>query len=496
MAIHHRLFGFGLVLITGLALVRTCTAQSMMIDGQITINGGPTSALDYAAWSANFDNSVYVYESTNKLVAGESITCTANAASVGPAAKFWIMNAEFNGVPQTFDYGTRRQSPHDTSTSYTFQSIMNDSGADATVYVMVARQDTDNDPGATSVTVSCTGTVVQTPAPTGPTTAEPTAAPTCACFSETATVLVLEEALVQPENGGKSVTTTTPASASATATKVTPMRDLQVGQKIFTGMDKHNHPIYDTVYSFAHRDVDKLTEYLRIFTANNRNGSKKHTSPIEISSNHLVFLNGRKDPVPAGSLQVGDVLVWQDVAHDNQQEVSATQQPAVITAIQTVRRRGLYAPLTKEGTVVVDSVLSSSYVSIRHLVPRVIGSLTTTNLWSEQTFFHWWMAPYRLFCTHMAPQMCLDDYSEEDGYIHWLVLGRKMAEFAQQSSTLVLALGMMVVLSFCGFFVSLEWVLEKPPSFWVAQLLCGGFLLWSLRECWGKPSSNNLKKHK
>ena len=196
------------------------------------------------------------------------------------------------------------------------------------------------------------------------------------------------------------------------------MKDLKVGQQIYTGYDgKHQIPLYETVYSFGHHDKEAIADYLRITTTGVKN-------VLEITGTHLIFLDGKSEPVRADSLSVGDGLIYNSLQN-------ATSQRVLVTRIQKVRRRGLYQPLTKDGTVVVDGIHASAYVSIDHIAPRVVD--TTLHITSEQNFFHWWMAPYRVVCTKVAPQLCADDYDKDEGFIHWLVLGRNLAAIFENS---------------------------------------------------------------
>ena len=70
------------------------------------------------------------------------------------------------------------------------------------------------------------------------------------CFSEKATVQVLEKGTIQ-------------------------MKDLAVGDKILTGSGK-----YTDVYAFGHYEPNKTTNFLQIYT-------QQHKAPLEITGDHL-----------------------------------------------------------------------------------------------------------------------------------------------------------------------------------------------------------------
>ena len=288
-----------------------------------------------------------------------------------------------------------------------------------------------------------------TVAPTRAPTPAPTAAPTTGaafCFSGDTTV----QAMLGEDE--------TPQSVE--------LKDLQIGQQVFAGHDEQDKPIYETVYGFAHRDVDKVAEFLQITTS--CDDQTKCDKDLKISHHHLIFKEGQNDPVVAESLSVGDVLLRQSVGEKEPRR-------AVITAIESIMDYGVYSPLTKDGTVIVNGIHASAYVSVSSFAPRVVD--TFKQVISEQAFMHWWTAPYRVFCTRVSPQLCVDDYDEKDGYIYWYVLGRFLGETFEKVSTIGIVAGLSFIISLDGLVILLENLLERP-LFWLMQLACG-YVMWS-----------------
>lgn len=72
------------------------------------------------------------------------------------------------------------------------------------------------------------------------------------------------------------------------------MKDLQIGDLVFANGK------YQPVYAFGHHKPDETTLFLQLHT--------EEETPLELSPEHLVFLDGNDFPVPAHSIQVGDVL--------------------------------------------------------------------------------------------------------------------------------------------------------------------------------------------
>lgn len=242
--------------------------------------------------------------------------------------------------------------------------------------------------GSASVTRTyLAGNAVYTPAPSAPATNAPTACPTCACFSEASTVEVYGKGKV-------------------------PMKYLEVNDKVYTTStgDKAH---YETIYAFGHRQEEYPMEYLQIHTNFSRT-----LLPLEVSPAHLLYVADRADPVRADEIKEGDTLLYKPKGKPT--------QPASVLMIRTVTRNGAYMPLTKEGSLVVNGLHASSYVSISGDAPNVVSKFKC--IMSEQTLLHWWLAPYRMLCLGIASEMCESNYTEE-GIAYWLAWGREIARY-------------------------------------------------------------------
>ena len=62
-----------------------------------------------------------------------------------------------------------------------------------------------------------------------------------------------------------------------------------------------------------------------------------------------------------------------------------------VTKVDKIARNGAYMPLTKDGTIVVNDILASTYVSIMDDAPIVVSEYQ--KVWSEDQLLHWWLAP-------------------------------------------------------------------------------------------------------
>jgi hypothetical protein len=154
------------------------------------------------------------------------------------------------------------------------------------------------------------------------------------------------------------------------------MSELKVQDLVLVASGK-----YEPVYSFAHHDMSMAAEYLQFLP-----------SKLELSKNHMVLVADRGF-VPASLVKVGDSLITRD-QHKRQ----------VVTAIRMVQEQGAYAPFTASGTLVVNDVVTSSYVSFQDSGTLLLGGFFDTGL-SYQWLAQHLLMPYRVLC-RISPSQC------------------------------------------------------------------------------------------
>ena len=162
-----------------------------------------------------------------------------------------------------------------------------------------------------------------------------------------------------------------------------PMSSLAIGDVIRTGVSQ-----YSEIYAFAHKDSVETGDYLQLRTASER--------VLEITVDHHVHRTapyGTKEVVPARDVRVGDTL-W--VVE------SEALAPSVVVGIRTVSKVGVHAPYTREGNIVVNGILASSYDETPHVV---IGGYT---LLSGSAMLHLATGPLRVACA-VVPSACSTD---------------------------------------------------------------------------------------
>lgn len=170
------------------------------------------------------------------------------------------------------------------------------------------------------------------------------------------------------------------------------MSQLQVGDHVRVNANGE----YQRVYTFGHRDEDLSSEFLQFLP-----------SKLELSPSHMVLverkagdssgialsLSGRNYAMmPASLVGVGDILVR--VVNSDEERMYSRE---AVTAIRKVVRKGAFAPFTPSGTIVVNGVIASSYVSLQensHVLS--IQGIPTT--FSIQWLSHNFLTIHRLWC--------------------------------------------------------------------------------------------------
>ena len=134
------------------------------------------------------------------------------------------------------------------------------------------------------------------------------------------------------------------------------MSDLSVGDRVQACGTKSRRVIYSKVIMFAHRDAGvEHVNYLKIVL--------EDTSSIVLSSNHLIMSGERMKATMARNIKVDHMLYT-----INEEGVISSKK---VVAIEEIIDSGVFCPITKEGSIVVNNILASCYASV-----------------NDQAFFH------------------------------------------------------------------------------------------------------------
>ena len=191
------------------------------------------------------------------------------------------------------------------------------------------------------------------------------------CFSEVSTVQVFGKGAVE-------------------------MKNLQVGDEILTAEGS-----YQSVYAFGHLDKATKGNFIQI---------KTDQSVLEVTAEHLLFVDGKQGAIRADSVRIGDSF-----------------EGASVKSIGSFERSGLYAPFTESGTLVVDGVKASSYISLQDTADNV-ELQNGFQLMSQHEFVHMMMSPFRMMCMGVSSELC-QSYNE-NGMPFFVGYGLQFAEWA------------------------------------------------------------------
>ncbi|CAF1158166.1 unnamed protein product [Adineta steineri] len=141
------------------------------------------------------------------------------------------------------------------------------------------------------------------------------------------------------------------------------LSSLQIGTQVRV-INEENQISYSPIIAFLHRELDEYALYKRIQTKN---------SFIELSKRHLIH-HRKNGFIWAENLIKGDEILVSTSIHTNE-----TQWEEIVD-ITDVYKQGLMAPLTEQGTIIVNNIHASCYALVK-----------------SHRVAHFALAPYRLY---------------------------------------------------------------------------------------------------
>merc|ERR1711915_312241 len=180
---------------------------------------------------------------------------------------------------------------------------------------------------------------------------------------------------------------------------------------------------------------------------------------------------GEKHVLPASYVKVGDWL------HTD------TTEPAQVENVMTVSREGAYAPFTMSGTIVVNGVVSSSYVSLQGTDTLMIGRMKTHL--SMHSVAHLSTSPFRLLALLGVP---IPEFYNDEGLSIWIALPHTIAKNLLTKNTVFIG----VVFPFAAIILVPCYVVELLVSsrLSILSLVFAGYVMF--HGCYG--SSNQTKR--
>lgn len=244
----------------------------------------------------------------------------------------------------------------------------------------------------------------------------------CGCFSESSSVNVLGSGHV-------------------------PMKEVKIGDHVLSAKGK-----YEPIYAFGHMEKNTQAPFLQIMAAD---------SYLEVTQEHLIYLQGKSNPVRADSIKIGDILQSQG-------------STAEVTNIRKLMRTGLYAPLTESGTVVVDGISVSAYIAVQEDAVEFAeyqdGS--SSRILSQHDIAHMALSPLRMLCLGINSNVCSSE--RQEGMLPYVSRGLSVAKWADQQSTFIQCVVFLLFMSVFGIVYVTEFIVgaQYTPVILLFMILC------------------------
>jgi Hint module len=95
-----------------------------------------------------------------------------------------------------------------------------------------------------------------------------------------------------------------------------------------------------------------------------------------------------------------------------------------VIKIETVIRRGVYAPLTFTGKVLVNGIVASNYVTLLHVEQPIMTTAvpTTSMMWDQHDLGHLLFGLQRIFCSYFVDTCHKEIYISGYGILAYLMV--------------------------------------------------------------------------
>lgn len=172
-----------------------------------------------------------------------------------------------------------------------------------------------------------------------------------------------------------------------------PMKDVMIGERVLCS-SYNGKQVYSDIIMFLDRNHHKEATFINIETADK--------ASLTITSKHLIYVLNTNSSDGYTSVFAEEIQVGQYVLVSNGVD---RFKPSKVVAIATRISNGVYAPLTTEGTIVVDGILTSCYgvISNEYIAHAAFAPVRAVH----------WLLQYISF-----PYYAIDTDSRKEG-VHW-----------------------------------------------------------------------------
>lgn len=167
--------------------------------------------------------------------------------------------------------------------------------------------------------------------------------------------------------------------------------ELNVGEKVLS-MDKHGNAVYSEVLMFLDRNDHETREFVKITTDGG--------ATISVTPAHLLM-------VWKTTLKQTKFIFAEQVEEDDfvLVYINSSLEPRRVINISSELSKGVYAPLTREGTIIVNSITASCYALV-----------------DSQSIAHWSFMPvraYNLVRHYLVDESSTAKTSSIQNGVHW-----------------------------------------------------------------------------
>lgn len=174
-----------------------------------------------------------------------------------------------------------------------------------------------------------------------------------------------------------------------------PMSSLSIGDRVLTA-DPKGRPLYDAVVAFLHLSRNLSSVFIQLET---------DKGSLTLTPQHFIFASKRPSdaiqPHFAGDIELGDNIYEIGAINDTQ------AVPRRVRRVSFTLEKGVYAPLTSQGTIVIGGYIASCYGvisshSLAHAALWPVRHRLVPLRWSrdpaQDDEIHWYAALlYRIF---------------------------------------------------------------------------------------------------
>jgi Hint module len=205
---------------------------------------------------------------------------------------------------------------------------------------------------------------------------------------------------------------------------------------------------FTQVYGFGHIDHALEADFIQIVLADN-------SPSIEMTSRHLVYVkrNNHLYSMPASDIVVGDELSGKRVQ-----------------AMRTVTRRGVYAPLTQSGDILVNGVRASNYVDV----------LDVSLVWDQHVYAHAFFFPQRLFCRFFLGTCKKEMYVKGYGLLAYATIG--LGSIVNHGGSFAILIFSFVCIPIVGIAYAMEAMMYMGMNYYFMVLLAAITILTIVKQ--------------